>query len=99
MHIYFNSEQLTLIKTALTTSLEDPTLNEIDREHTETILKHIDNQKQLQSSKLAEQYRSYAQNNLSTDGECEFDDDTLISIGDDDGAYVMGWIWVRETDI
>ena len=30
----------------------------------------------------------------SSDGDLEFDDDAVVSMGEDPGAYVMGWKWV-----
>lgn len=32
------------------------------------------------------------------DGEIEMDDDAEVSLGDDDGAYVMVWTWVSAKD-
>ena len=29
------------------------------------------------------------------EGECEIDEDAIISWGDDDGAYVQAWVWVH----
>ena len=37
-------------------------------------------------------YANYARNNLSSDGEIEFDDPCIVSMSDE-GAYVMGWTW------
>lgn len=28
------------------------------------------------------------------DGECEVDDDPIVSEGEDNGAYVQAWVWV-----
>ena len=39
------------------------------------------------------QYRSAAQERQE-DGELEVDDDAVVSVGDDPGAYVMAWKWV-----
>jgi len=39
-------------------------------------------------------YGSAARAHLQVDGELEFDDPLVVSRGDDDGAYVMGWVWV-----
>lgn len=30
------------------------------------------------------------------DGELEIDDFTVISYGEDPGAYVMGWVWISD---
>lgn len=32
------------------------------------------------------------------DGTLEFDDDAVVSISDDGGAYVMSWSWVSNAD-
>jgi len=29
----------------------------------------------------------------------EIDDDAVVSKGDDDGAYVMAWTWVRDSEL
>lgn len=42
-------------------------------------------------------YRAYAQENLHCDGDLEFDDNAIVSIGDDDGAYVQCWKWVARS--
>jgi hypothetical protein len=39
-------------------------------------------------------YLKYAMEHLHEDGDLEFDDDAAVSLGDDDGAYVMCWKWV-----
>jgi hypothetical protein len=44
-------------------------------------------------------YRKYAQDRLQVDGDLEFDDDAAVSLGADDGAYVMGWKWVSDEDV
>lgn len=31
------------------------------------------------------------------DGELEVDEGAIVSRGDDDGAYVMAWLWVEDT--
>jgi hypothetical protein len=32
------------------------------------------------------------------DGEVEIDQDVVVSRGDDNGAYVMAWVWVTDPD-
>lgn len=41
-------------------------------------------------------YLKYAEEHLAKDGELEFDDDAAVSLGCDDGAYVMAWVWVSD---
>jgi hypothetical protein len=33
---------------------------------------------------------------LASDGEIEVDDDAVVSIGGDGGAYVQAWLWVSD---
>ena len=47
--------------------------------------------------KLHDQYRAAAQSRLSADDEV--DQDAVVSLGDDPGAYVMCWLWVAEADL
>lgn len=44
-------------------------------------------------------YRAAAMRRLEREGELEFDDLPLVSIGSDDGAYVQAWVWVGDEDI
>lgn len=46
-----------------------------------------------------EPYRRYANEHLDKDGELEFDDDAAVSLGADEGAYVMAWVWVSDDDL
>jgi len=32
------------------------------------------------------------------EGECEIDDDAVVSPGSDPGAYVMAWVWVYDDE-
>lgn len=43
---------------------------------------------------LFAKYRDAAKDTLSEDGKIEVDDNALVSIGEDPGAYVMVWHWV-----
>jgi hypothetical protein len=45
-----------------------------------------------------DQYREAA-NGHARDGECEIDDDAIVSRSDDNGAYVQAWIWIPNDDI
>lgn len=40
-----------------------------------------------------------AQEHHGRDGELEFDDNAVVSISEDRGAYVMGWTWIYLSDI
>lgn len=48
-----------------------------------------------------ESYRRYRQaaQDQAVDGELEVDDWAVISAGDDDGAYVMVWLWVPDDEL
>ena len=50
-----------------------------------------------QGRKLATRYRSASLRNQ--DDDVCVDGDATVSIGDDDGAYVMAWIWVNAYDL
>lgn len=34
-----------------------------------------------------------------TDGDVDFDDKPKVSRGDEGGAFVMAWVWVRDEDV
>jgi hypothetical protein len=34
-----------------------------------------------------------------SEGVLEFDDDAAVSYGDEDGAYVMCWRWVNDSEV
>lgn len=38
--------------------------------------------------------KQLAREQHQSDGECEIDDNALISEGDDNGTYVQAWVWV-----
>jgi hypothetical protein len=46
----------------------------------------------------AEKYRQAAQRLHNRDGECEIDDNATVSVSDDGGAYVLGWMWVTDRE-
>lgn len=39
-----------------------------------------------------------ARDEWEREGEVEFDDDPVVSRGEDNGAYVQAWVWVRDPD-
>lgn len=43
-------------------------------------------------------YIAAAKGRHGDDGVCEIDDNAIVSIGDDPGAYVMAWVWVDQDD-
>lgn len=50
-----------------------------------------------EDSEEATAYRNAAQEK-AVDGEIEVDEEAVVSMGDDDGAYVQAWMWVSNTD-
>lgn len=50
----------------------------------------------LQEQEDGAVYLEYAQDRLHKDGALEFDDDSVVSLGADEGAYVMAWVWVAD---
>ena len=42
-------------------------------------------------------YRTAAKKQWERDGELEIDDNAVVSIGDDPGAYVAAWVWVADS--
>lgn len=42
---------------------------------------------------------AYAQAVETRDGELEVDDNAIVSVSEDGGAYVMAWVWVSDSDI
>lgn len=55
--------------------------------------------RELEEQKNGDAYRRYAEDRLHRDGHVEFDDDAMVSLGFDSGAYVMGWIWVDAVEL
>jgi hypothetical protein len=41
------------------------------------------------------QFRALAIEHHQKDGELEIDDEAIVSISEDDGAYIQAWIWVE----
>lgn len=54
---------------------------------------------ELAEFEQGEPYRKYAEDRLHKDGDLEFDDDAVVSLGADDGAYVMAWKWVDDENM
>jgi hypothetical protein len=43
-------------------------------------------------------YLKAAHEHHDREGEIEFDDTAIISESDDEGAYVMAWVWVTDEE-
>lgn len=48
-----------------------------------------------QDKAIEDRYREKADEEHGRDGECEIDDDAVVSISEDGGAYVASWVWVQ----
>lgn len=47
---------------------------------------------------VQKRYAAYAHENLTDEGSLEIDATAMVSLSDDRGAYVMGWVWVDQAD-
>ena len=52
----------------------------------------------LENPEASAEYLKAAQEIYGRDGELEFDDDAVVSMGCDAGAYVAGWRWVTSVE-
>lgn len=62
-------------------------------ERARAILKQINQEQAAQTDAVCRAYRDEAQNHVN-DGELEVDDDSLVSLSSDGGAYVQAWVWI-----
>lgn len=46
-----------------------------------------------------EVFQEVASDTYHVEGDLEFDDEPVVSIGDDDGAHVMCWKWISEATV
>lgn len=55
----------------------------------------------MRTTLTAEQaaYLNHAQENLQQWGELEFDDDAVVAVSTDGGAYVQCWRWIDRADV
>jgi hypothetical protein len=47
---------------------------------------------------LVVKYRQAAHEVHHRDGELEIDDDAVVSVSEEAGAYVQAWVWVTDAD-
>jgi hypothetical protein len=52
--------------------------------------------KDLETSELDGLYFGAAKSIYESEGDLEFDDDAVVSKGEDEGAYVMCWKWITD---
>jgi hypothetical protein len=43
-------------------------------------------------------YRAAAKDQYQSDGDLEIDDDTVVSLSEDGGAYVQCWKWIPQPE-
>jgi hypothetical protein len=43
-----------------------------------------------------EEYRQLARKKWQDEGECEIDRNAVVSVSEDNGAYVQAWVWVDD---
>lgn len=52
-----------------------------------------------EESAVKARYIAAARKLYEREGELEFDDDPVVSLGSDPGAYVQCWRWVSDSDL
>ena len=55
-------------------------------------------EKDPDSLAIDEAYREAAKEQWEREGEIEIDSNAVVSKGDDPGAYVAAWVWVRDKE-
>lgn len=48
---------------------------------------------------VCKRYAAYAHENYNDEGELEIDENAIVSLGTDRGAYVMAWQWVDDGEV
>lgn len=51
-----------------------------------------------ESTPEEEAYRAQAKAEHHTDSECEIDENAIVSVSEDGGAYVQAWVWVYDKE-
>ena len=75
------------------------TRKKLEPEEIEALVDRLKTCHSEQVQPIAEAYRDYASEHLTEDGAVEIDDNALVSLGDDPGAYIMAWVWVDNADL
>lgn len=47
-----------------------------------------------ENNEQCDRLRELAREKWAREGECEIDDDAVVSVSRDKGAYVQAWVWV-----
>ena len=75
------------------------TRKKLEPDEIEALVDRLKTCRSEQVQPIAEAYRDHASEHLTDDGAVEIDDNALVSLGDDPGAYVMAWVWVDNADL
>lgn len=62
------------------------------------LIEHIEKHERDQDSETAQKYRKAAIDTRYEEGELEIDDNSIVSMGGDDGAYVQAWVWIANEE-
>lgn len=89
MYINLEREELALLVASLSPLTIEPARVLSDR-----LQAKIEESLDQTMQQLFQKYRDGADQNYAEEGKIEVDDNALVSIGDEDGAYVMVWHWV-----
>jgi len=70
----------------------------MDTRTLEQLLKQLKENVQAadKNPKISEKFRQAAKRQYEEDGQIEIDDDAIVSMSDDGGAYVQAWVYVSE---
>lgn len=91
MYVYLEPEELKLLVAALSPLTIEPA-----KTLQAKLQQKIDEDQLKGMQELYQEYRTAAFKAFHSDGELEIDDNALVSISEDGGAYVMGWVWVAD---
>lgn len=110
MWLQLENEQIEAIELALSSKVRDldqavQILNDVGQTNSIQPILDIRNRMDRARQDIAEKkaaqenpdvalYKAAALKEHHEEGECEIDDDAIVSMGADPGAYVMAWIWV-----
>lgn len=93
MYTNLEPEELGLLVASLSLLTIEPAKVLRDRLQAK-IDEHLDQTKQA----IFKAYRDAASATYDDEGVKEVDENALVSIGDDDGAYIMIWVWIDAAD-
>lgn len=91
MWINLTPEEIKLIESTIA-NVDSDEARALSRKFAEWQESQQHNEQYIQTARARYQFAS-----PWTDGDIEIDDDAIVSAGEE-GAYVMGWFWVRHSD-